>query len=532
VRAVHWADVVASRLMERGSRHVICSGTSISGAPHIGSAGDVIFADVVARAVRKAGGEAEVIWIQDDMDPLRSVPEQLPRSFEEHLGKPVSDLPPIGDEPYVQHFVRPFLAGLAELGIRPRVYSGTELYRGGMAKELVRTALDRAADVRRIVEETSGAERDEDWMPFSVVCQSCGRIATTKAYGRDAEGRVLYRCQGGVAGKKGIAGCGHEGAAELTEGKLSWRLDWAARWKLLGVTCEPFGKDHAAAGGSWDTSSRIVEEVFGYPKPLPVVYEHILVGGEKMSKSKGNVVTLQQLLDVVPPEVVRWLFVRTDPNKHKDFDWAKLPQLVEEYERAERLYYGAEAPSPREDPEDVRRAYELSQVAESPAPALRQVPFGHLVTLVQIAPDTAGVLAVLRRTGELSEGLDAASMGALESKVSRARAWVAAHAPEDARFTVQPAMTDEARAQLTDLQRDLLGAVAGALAAGPWEAGDIHNTVHDLGHARGMKAGDAFGAVYLAVLGKRRGPRLGYVLATMDRGWVLGRLAEASHRKQ
>jgi lysyl-tRNA synthetase class 1 len=364
------------------------------------------------------------------------------------------------------------------------------------------------------------------------VCQSCGRIATTKAYGRDPQGRVLYRCQGGVAGKKGIAGCGHEGAAELTEGKLSWRLDWAARWKLLGVTCEPFGKDHAAAGGSWDTSSLIVEEIFGYPKPLPVVYEHILVGGEKMSKSKGNVVTLQQLLDVVPPEVVRWLFVRTDPNKHKDFDWAKLPQLVEEYERAERLYHGTEEPSPREDPADVKRAYELSQVTERPAPTLRQVPFSHLVTLVQIAPDTAGVLAVLGRTGELGEGLDRASQAALEGKVLRARAWVAQHAPEDARFTVQSALTDAARALLTDAQRHFLTSVSEALGRGPWDATAIHNTVHDTGTAMGLKAGDAFGAVYVAILGKRRGPRLGYFLASMDRAWVLGRLAEASDRNK
>jgi len=529
---LHWADVVASKLMQRGPRHVICSGTSISGRPHIGSAGDVIFADVIARAVLRAGGESEVVWIQDDMDPLRSVPDQIPKEFEAHLGKPVCDLPPVGGVPFVEHFVRPFLAGLAALGIHPRVVSGAGLYRGGLATDLVRIALDRADDVRRILTQFSGSEKAEDWLPFSVVCQRCGRIATTKAYGRDADGRVLYRCAGGVAGKRGIEGCGHEGAAALTEGKLAWRLDWAARWKLLGVTCEPFGKDHAAAGGSWDTSSVIIEEVFGYPRPLPVVYEHILVGGEKMSKSKGNVVALEELLEVVPPEVVRYLFVRTDPNKHKDFDWAKLPQLVEEYERVERIFYGLEAPSPREDPEEMRRTYELSQVARSPPARLHQVPFGHLVTVVQIAPDLEGVMAVLARTGELGADLDAPSRTALETKAACARAWVSLHAPDDVRFSVLATLAPEAAVALTDGQRAFLGRASEELAKGPWAADAIHDTVHELGKSAGLKAGDAFGAVYLALLGRRRGPRLGYFLASMDRPWALERLAEAAHRKE
>ena len=167
---MHWADVVAERLIERGPKHIIASGTSISGQPHIGSAGDVIFADVVARAVRDAGGEAEVVWIEDDMDPLRSVPEQLPQEFNDHLGKPVSDLPDIEGESYVEHFARPFLDGLATVGIRPRVVSGSELYRGGLAEGLVRTALDRAEAVREILERVSGSSGRRSRIRGGAVC--------------------------------------------------------------------------------------------------------------------------------------------------------------------------------------------------------------------------------------------------------------------------------------------------------------------------------------------------------------------------
>jgi lysyl-tRNA synthetase class 1 len=524
---VHWADVVAEELLKRGARHIVASGTSISGQPHIGSAADVIFADIVARAVNDLGGEAEVVWIQDDMDPLRSIPSQIPPGFVEHLGKPVCALPEIDGEPYVQYFVRPFYEGLARVGVHPRAVSGADIYLGGRAVDLVRTALERAPEIRTILEEVSGSQRDEDWLPFQVVCQNCGRIATTRAYDVDGRGRVLYRCEGGVAGKRHIDGCGHEGAAELDQGKLTWRLDWAGRWKLLGITCEPFGKDHAAAGGSWDTASVIVERIFDYPKPLPLIYEHFMVGGEKMSKSKGNIVTLEELLDVAPPEIVRYVLVRTDPNKHKDFDWAKIPQLVDEFERVERIYYGKEEPAPREDVADLRREYELSLVDPPAMPELHQVPFSHLLTLVQLYPDFEGVLATLRRTGEVDEGLGEEYLAIIEARARNAMNWVVRHAPDSQRFTVLPELTDEARALLTHEQRSYLARLAHDLGATPWEGQAIHDAVHGLSKGMGLKARDAFGAVYSAVLGRQRGPRVGYFLESMDREWVLARLEDA-----
>ena len=96
---------------------------------------------------------------------------------------------------------------------------------------------------------------------------------------------------------------------------------------------------------------------------------------------------------MAPPEIIRYVLVRTDPNKHKDFDWAKIPQLVDEFERVERIYYGREEPAPREDVDDLRREYELSLVDPPARPELHQVPFSHLLTLVQLYPDFEAVLA-------------------------------------------------------------------------------------------------------------------------------------------
>ncbi len=524
---MHWADVIAERLLERGGHHKIASGTSISGQPHIGSAADVIFADIIARAVIDKGGEAEVIWIKDDMDPLRSVPRQIPPEFEEHLGKPVCDLPDIEGEPYVDHFVKPFLEGLNKVGVHPVQISGSEIYLGGQAVDLVRMALEKAPEVRSILEEVSGSKRPDDWLPFQAVCENCGRIATTKAYATDDEGRVLYRCEGGVAGKRRIEGCGHEGVAELDQGKLTWRLDWAARWKLLGITCEPFGKDHAAAGGSWDTASVIIERIFDYPKPIPLEYEHFMVEGGKMSKSKGNIVTLAEMLETVPPEVVRYVLARTDPMKHKDFDWAKIPQLMEEFERVERIYYGREEPAPREDPGDMRRLYELSLVSMPPMKSLVQVPYGHLLTLVQLYPDHDHLIAALRRTGELPEEDPEGHLERIRSKANNAQAWIRDFAPEAIRFSVFDELSQESRDMLSDEQRTYLSALAKALETVAWDGESVQDVVFDLSKEVGLKPRDAFGAIYISILGRQRGPRAGFFLASMDREWVVARFREA-----
>src|SRR6267378_995101 len=366
---MHWVDVIADRLLERGKQHRVASGTSISGRIHIGNAGDVIYADGIARALQERGAKAEVIWIADDVDPLRALPEQIPASFSEHLGKPVCELPdPLGCHHRItDHFIEPFLESLKAIGIAPIEKRGSRMYAAGEYDGAIRTSLEKAEQIREILVRVAHSKKQPGWLPFDPICERCGRIATTDAIGLEGD-KVRYRCGGGVAGKKEMQGCGNEGAVPLRRGKLTWRVEWAARWKILGVTCEPFGKEHSAAGGSYDTSKVISKEIFGYEPPLPVLYEYILVGGAKMAKSKGNVIALSELNEVLPPEAVRYFFFRVDPNKHKDFDpRTKLLPLVEEYERAVAIVQGRVAPSPREDAAEIGRIVQLSQVAPGQA---------------------------------------------------------------------------------------------------------------------------------------------------------------------
>lgn len=290
------------------------------------------------------------------------------------------------------------------------------------------------------------------------------------------------------------------------------------------MTCEPFGKEHAASGGSYDTSKVIVSEVFGYPPPLPVIYEHILVGGKKMSKSLGNIVSLEDFLEVAPPELMRFFFFRTKATKHKDFDISKnLLHLVEDYEHVERVFFGKDKPSPQEDEAELRRAYELSQIDKT-ARTFFQVPYTHLVTIVQMAPSYEGVKWLLQRNEQLG-GMDAEWEGHLKVKVECVRAWVKEYAPDEYLFSIQEFMPN---VELDGKEKALLGQLHHLLAEIEWTAEKLHSTIHETGKALGLEAAQTFGALYKVILGKSKGPRMGYFLQSMDRAWVLKRLKEGS----
>jgi len=520
---MHWVDVVAEELMKKGNRHAVASGTSISGQIHIGNAGDVIMADGVCRAIRERGGEAKLIWIADDSDPLRKIPKQLPPEFDSYLGKPCSSLPcPEGHKHnFIAHFVEPFIAALAKLGVCPEVKSGTEMYRNGEYEPMAKMALEKGAEIRALLKRISGADKAPDWLPFDPICEKCGKIATTHA-DKYENGLVHYKCIGGVAGKSRIEGCGHEGLSDFRHGKLAWRVEWAARWRILGITCEPFGKEHAAAGGSYDTSKVIVKEIFNYDPPYPVTYEHILVGGKKMSKSLGNIVSLDDFLEVAPPELMRFFFFRTKATKHKDFDVSKnLLHLVEDFEHVERVFYGIDKPSPHEDEKELRRAYELSAV-EKPRQRFFQVPYSHLITIAQIKPTYDGVKEILERNGQLKD-LTPEWEENLKIKVQSVRNWVKDYAPDEFVFAIQETMP---KVELDDKEKELLRKLSVSLAEGDWVAEKLHSTIHETGKALGLDAAKTFGAVYKVVLARQRGPRMGYFLQSLKKDWVLSRLRE------
>jgi lysyl-tRNA synthetase class 1 len=536
---VHWVDDIAvNHLLTKRRSHVIASGTSISGEIHVGNAGDIIMGDGIARAVRERGGEAKIVWIMDDVDGLRSIPKGLPESFAEHLGKPVYNVPdPWGcHERYTKHFAERFLVSLREADIQPEIVSGYEMYRDGRYEPETKVAQEQGELIRRIIREVSGSKKEEAWLPFEALCEKCGKISSTRAERVEGD-RVFYRCIGGVAGHKEMKGCGHEGLGSLRHGKLPWVVEWAARWKILGVTCEPFGKEHGAAGGSYDRSSRIVQEVFGYPAPHPVMYEFILEGGKKISSSKGNVFTIRQMEELAPVDVVRFFFFRTYPDKHKEFKFpVDMVQLISEFERFEHVHFGLRQDAPEDELGDMKRAYALSRVGP-PLEACPTISMKHLMMVSNVAKDWVDARKVLDRQGldvrpeaetgrrfELGKRLMAAYFAWLEQNKERLQPReLARYLGAVDRFEVAPTRPG---VEITPAQSSYLRQLAHRLELADWRAEQIHIIVHETAKESGLGPKDAFMAVYLAILGQANGPRAGFLLSALDRTFVTLRLKE------
>ncbi len=508
---MHWADAIAQELMRRSDEHAIATGTSISGRIHLGNAGDVIFGDGAYRALEKLSPSSlKLIWFSDDMDPFRRVPAGLDPSFERYLGMPVSSIP-CPDKccsSFVEHYSTIFLNSLKKLGIEPEVHSTTDMYFKGIYENSIKKAIEKKDEIRKIFKEVSGADRPKDWMPFTPVCENCGRISTTKPLSYE-DGSIEYRCEGGVVRGKLIEGCGHKGHSDLKHGKLSWRVEWAARWAIFGITCEPFGKEHAVSGGSYDTSSIISREIFGWDPPLPLQYEHVLVGGKKMAKSIGNIMTVKDLLNYLEPEVIRFFFFRSRPITHKDFDMVKLMQLAEEYEHVERIYRGSESPSPREDEGEIKSIYELSQVGEAVKEKPIQMPFRSLVYLVQVNDDVNWIASRL--------GVEPDKV---EKKIQLVERWVEEFCPPEMKFQVSPELPG---VELPPVLKEFLQKLSKSLEKDVREK-EVQDRIRKLSSELGISPKEAYRAVYLVLLGKDHGPRITTLMKSLDKNFLVKRL--------
>ncbi|MEM1531067.1 MAG: lysine--tRNA ligase, partial [Candidatus Bathyarchaeia archaeon] len=299
-----WYDKMASRIIERERRlgrdlDVIRveSGVAASGIPHIGSISEVVRNYAVSLAIEEQGYKSEFIVFSDNKDGLRSVPAGMPKSLEEHLGKPVTDIPdPFGCHgSYGEHMVYLLLEALDKLGIEYKFMSAVEAYGKGLLNSEIRDILVNSRRVGEIIHEETGQEKYLNVLPYFPVCASCGRIYTTKAYEfLPDEGKVLYVCEGMEVKGRWLEGCGYRGEADYRrgEGKLGWKAgEFAARWRALDIRFEAYGKDIA---DSVRVNDRISREILNYEPPLHARYEMFLdKSGRKISKSTGNVFTPQ-----------------------------------------------------------------------------------------------------------------------------------------------------------------------------------------------------------------------------------------------
>ena len=519
-----WADRIAKEILDGrtprdGKTFLIRDEKTLSGRVHVGSMRGVAIHSLISEVFEEQGVANEFRFELNDFDPFDSIPGYLDaEKFREHLGKPLYTVPSPepGFKNYAEYFGDEFVGVHKKAGFMPNYYRATELYQSGKMDPYIKIALERASDVRRILKEVSGSVKDESWLPISVVCEACGKIMTTRAYDYDGE-TVGYACDKNPDEAKC---CGHTARVAPWKGaaKLFWKVDWAAKWVAQGVDIEGGGKDHSTKGGSRDVANHICRELFGQEPPFDIPYEFFLVGGKKMSSSKGRGSSAKDMCDLFPPQIFRLALIGKDIREQIDIDPAgeSVPRLYDSYDELALGVREGKA-------DDYSRLFALCELPEKRAAlsAPWTMRFREVAFIVQMAHLSLSEEAMRAKGGALSEDEERA----LSERARYAKFWLSTYAPEEFKYELQKEMPN---VELSDTQKKALAALAAFLQGGVRTGEELHLRLHELKTEIPIQPKELFQAIYRIFLNRESGPKAGWFLAGLPHDLVVTRLSQAA----
>jgi lysyl-tRNA synthetase, class I len=523
-----WADKIADAVVEK-YKDVIASGLPIvvrdektaSGRVHVGSLRSAALHAMVADVLKERGIKVEFNFEINDFDAMDGIPSYLDQAeYEKYMGVPLYKIPSPepGYENFAELYGTEYVEVLKKIGFDAKVYRATELYRSGKMNDSIRAALEKRDVVRRIYKEVSGSEKREDWYPLNVVCEQCGKLSTTAITAFDGE-MVDYECR-----EREIAwakGCGFKGRISPFNGnaKLPWKLDWGAKFKAVGVHFEGGGKDHYSKGGARQVAEAICREVFEYEPPYGVFNEFFLVGGAKMSSSKGNAATAVELGDLLPPHILRLLLIKSPINRQLNFDpqGDAVPVLFDSYDKLAEKYES-------EVEDDDTQVFYFSHVPyKRDAIHKRFLPrFSQVAFLVQMPHIKLEEEFEAQKGGALTKE----DMDEIDERMAYAKLWLERYADDAYIFKLQDELPQKTK-ELSEAQKNALHTFADRYEALASKDGQsIHELTHALKDETGLDPKSLFSAFYIAFFGKESGPKIGWFLSTLDPEFVTKRLRE------
>ena len=468
------------------------TGYGPSGLPHIGTFNEVLRTTMVRRAFEAMSDvPTRLIAFSDDMDGLRKVPDNVPNQamLRGHLGKPLTAIPdPFGKfESFAHHNNAMLREFLDRFGFDYEFRSSTEQYRSGAFDDALRGVLRHYQAIMDIMLPTLRAERAATYSPVLPVSPKSGIVLQVPVEVVDAErGLIRFDDEGET-----IEHCILSGGA-----KLQWKVDWAMRWVALGVDYEMYGKDLTDSG----VQSGKIAQVLGGRKPEGLIYELFLdAKGEKISKSKGNGLSLEEWLTYGSEESLAFYAYR-EPKSAKQLHIGVIPRAVDEYEQFRGNYAG--------QPLDKKLGNPVHHIHNGAVPAeALPVSYGLLLNLVGVmgADATADqVWAYLANyVPNASPDIYPQLAGLVGNALAYNRDFIAPTLKRRAPDENEAAALRELDAQLAALPDDA-------------SAEEIQNIVYTIGkdpHYGFEQLRDWFKALYQTLLGADQGPRMGSFIA-------------------
>ena len=325
-----WPFVEAKKILkekkssiEKKGKIILQTGYGPSGLPHIGTFGEVARTSMVVNALNHITNlPKEIITFSDDMDGLRKVPDNIPNSkkLQENLHKPLTEVPDPFEKysSFGEHNNELLKKFLNEFNFKYTFKSSTQLYKSGYFNETLELILKNYNGIMDIIIPTLGKERQKTYSPFLPICPNTGKVLEIPVLEIDEKNsKIIFDNEGKKLEKSILNG----------DCKLQWKVDWAMRWYALDVDCEMYGKDLIESA---ILSTKIIK-LLGKSSPCGFAYELFLdEKGEKISKSKGNGITIDQWLQYASPESLS-LFMYQNPKRAKKLYKEVVPKAVDEY---------------------------------------------------------------------------------------------------------------------------------------------------------------------------------------------------------
>jgi len=519
-----WSDRFAKQIINSGQYkpYWVDDMKTPSGRIHVGALRGVIVHDLLYKALSHRGVKVAFSYVINDMDPMDAFPTYLDGKFRKYMGFPLFKIPSPnkGFNNFGQYHAQEFIDVFDQLGAKPKIFWSSQMYQQGKFNKVIKEALDNQDKIRQLYKEVSGYNKPENWYPFQVICPKCGKVGTTVVDGWDGQ-EVNFVCQKDLV--DWAEGCGSQGKISPFDGhgKLMWKVDWAAHWKVLGITIEAAGKDHFSAGGSRDLSGAISEKVFHYPLPFGFSYEFFLVGGRKMSSSKGLGSSAKEVAELLPPEILRFLMTKTPYRKAIDFDPGgnTIPNLFDEYDSYAGEWFIKDRNS------DRGRIFELSQVDTPPEKALFLPRFRDVANYIQMS----NVDLIKHFEQEKGARLTPCEKAILDERIKYAKIWLDGYAPDELRFQV---MTKDQFAKVnigfSKEQKKYLEAVRELIKQRKWRPQELQSRLYELAKKLKISSQKAFQAIYLSLIGKTHGPKAAWLILSQKKKFIIERLKEAT----
>jgi lysyl-tRNA synthetase class 1 len=476
------ADEAIADAKAKNTKVVCASGISPSGPIHLGNLREVMTPHLVADEVRRRGIEVEHIISWDDFDRFRKVPNVpgVDGDWEQHIGKPLTDVPPPKGSTatsWAEHFRAELESSLTELGITYRGISQTGQYLSGAYTEQILFAMAQRGEIDKVLDQYrtlgpkkatkkpklseeeaaaaaeaeagSGAAAEDDgrgetgYYPYKPYCTECGTDFTTVTGYDDATTELTYTCR-----------CGNTSTVNLREfrrGKLVWKVDWPMRWAYEKVTFEPSGVDHQSPGSSYVVGKELAP-MFGWERPVGPMYAFVGIKGmAKMSSSRGGVPTPAEALQIMEPQLLRWLYARRKPAQSFSvaFD-AEVERMYDEWDSLCRKVIGGSGQAG-----DVAAYTRAASTSVGTLPATpRPVAYRALASIVDIT--TGDEEQTLRIVGAMDVDDPVSSLDQLRPRLDCVERWVETQMADEERTAVR-AQPDTARLEsLDDGQREAL----------------------------------------------------------------------------